>query len=168
MNKKNTVTEEQINEILTASKIKVKTIFKKCTLVTVKLPNGFIITESSACVDKKNYDEGLGYEICMGKIKDKIWELEGYRLQCENYNRKNCNQLQKCSDPDCVKQSFSPTNCYPSICHCDNDCECDCNKEETSKINSTGCLFNINVDTDADVLVAYKNSVREDYCNKEE
>lgn len=153
MNKKNTVTEEQINEILTASKIKVKTIFKKCTLVTVKLPNGFIITESSACVDKKNYDEGLGYEICMGKIKDKLWELEGYRLQCENYNRKNC--LQKCPDTENVN---SP------ICHCDNDCECDCNKEETSKTYSTGCLFNIDTDT----LEAYKNSVREDYCNEEE
>ncbi|MSS89687.1 hypothetical protein FYJ45_27295, partial [Eisenbergiella tayi] len=29
----------------------------------------------------KNYSEELGAEICMGKIKDKIWELLGFLLQ---------------------------------------------------------------------------------------
>ena len=37
--------------------------------------------ESSSCVDSKNYSEADGYDICMGKIKDKIWMLLGFLLQ---------------------------------------------------------------------------------------
>ena len=78
----NTVTEEQINKIIENADVKVKSVFGKCTIVTVQLKNGFIITESSACVDPINYDEVVGINICMDKIKNKLWELEGYRLQC--------------------------------------------------------------------------------------
>lgn len=34
------------------------------------LRNGFEIIETSACVDAQNYDQKLGEEICMKKIKD--------------------------------------------------------------------------------------------------
>ena len=78
----NTVTEEQINKIIENADVKVKSVFGKCTIVTVQLNNGFVITESSACVDPINYDEVIGINICMDKIKNKLWELEGYRLQC--------------------------------------------------------------------------------------
>ena len=78
----NTVTEEQINKIIENADVKVKSVFGKCTIVTVQLKNGFVITESSACVDPINYDEVVGINICMDKIKNKLWELEGYRLQC--------------------------------------------------------------------------------------
>ena len=37
--------------------------------------------ESSACVSAENYDEKLGREICLGKIKDKVWFLLGFLLQ---------------------------------------------------------------------------------------
>ena len=82
-NIKNTVTEQEINKLLEDAEIDVKTVFEKCTLVTVKLANGFVITESSACVDKANYDENMGKEICLERIKNKLWELEGYKLQCK-------------------------------------------------------------------------------------
>lgn len=77
----NTVTPEQIKNILGNSKVEVKTILGKCTVVACQLPNGFIIVESSACVDPKNYDEQLGTEICLKRIENKLWELEGYVLQ---------------------------------------------------------------------------------------
>lgn len=80
---KNTVTQKQIDQIFRDSEIDVKTIFDKCTVVSVKLPNGFVIVESCACVDPSNYDENLGKEICIERIKNKIWELEGYKLQNE-------------------------------------------------------------------------------------
>lgn len=51
------------------------------TVVRCVLRNGFVIVESSSCVDPKNYSEEMGYEICMEKIKDKIWELLGFLLQ---------------------------------------------------------------------------------------
>ena len=77
----NTVTPQQIKEIMDATKFDVKTVLGKCTVVSAQLPNGFIIVESSACVDPANYDEVLGTEICMKRIENKIWELEGYKLQ---------------------------------------------------------------------------------------
>lgn len=75
------VTAEQIDAIMRKAKVLVSTEFEKCTVVTVKLPNGFTITESSGCVDVANYDVKLGTEICLKKIRNKVWELEGYALQ---------------------------------------------------------------------------------------
>lgn len=77
---KNTVTQEQIKELLDKSEITVETVYDKVTIVSCKLPNGFVITESSGAVDKSNYDESIGKEICMKRIEDKLWELEGYAL----------------------------------------------------------------------------------------
>ena len=50
------------------------------TVVTVRLKNGFTITETSGCIDAKNYSKEIGAEICMSKIEDKLWMLEGYAL----------------------------------------------------------------------------------------
>lgn len=77
----NTVTSQQIKDILKGSHVEVQTVLEKCTVVTCRLPNGFIIVESSACVDPVNYDETLGLNICMQRIENKVWELEGYALQ---------------------------------------------------------------------------------------
>lgn len=80
---KNTVTQEQINDILAQSEINVQTVYDKVTVVCCKLPNGFVITEASGAVDPTNYDEEIGKEICMERITNKLWELEGYVLACQ-------------------------------------------------------------------------------------
>ena len=77
---KNKVTKEQVENLVKDSEIRVETIFGKVTVVNCKLPNGFVITEASGAVDPANYDESIGKEICMERITDKIWELEGYAL----------------------------------------------------------------------------------------
>lgn len=82
------VTAEQVQEIMNHSTVTVQTLHGKCTVVTCKLPNGFVIVESSACVDPANYDEKMGTEICINRIKDKVWELECYRLQANLYEMK--------------------------------------------------------------------------------
>jgi len=79
----NTVTQQQIEDLFNSSEKKVEKYWGKCTVMTIQLPNGFTIVEHSACVDPKNYNEKLGVELCEKKIKDKLWELEGYKLQCE-------------------------------------------------------------------------------------
>lgn len=71
----NTVTKRQIDELLEKSEIKVETVYGKVTVVSCKLPNGFVITESS------------GAEICMARIENKLWELEGYVLAKQLYER---------------------------------------------------------------------------------
>lgn len=70
---KNKITQEEVNDIIEHSKIDVKTVFDKVTVVTCKLPNGFVLVESSGAVDKTNYDENMGKKICMDHIESKIW-----------------------------------------------------------------------------------------------
>ena len=77
---KNTVTQADVDGFI--AKKEVSTVKTNTTLVIVTLVNGFILTESSACVDPANYDEKYGAEICMEKIKDTIWFLLGFLLQC--------------------------------------------------------------------------------------
>lgn len=83
--KKNTVTQAVVDELMESCDIAVTTAFDKCTIVACKLPNGFVIVESSSCVDPANYDEDMGVDICMKNIEKKLWELEGYLLQNKLY-----------------------------------------------------------------------------------
>lgn len=77
----NTVTQDRIDQLIDTATIEVKTVFDKCTVVALKTIDGFVIVESSACVDPANYSAEMGKQICMERIKNKLWELEGYRLQ---------------------------------------------------------------------------------------
>jgi hypothetical protein len=88
MTHKNTVTEDQILNIIAGSEIKAFTLFNKTTVIALQMPNGYVITESSSCVDPANYDPVIGYDACMDRITNKIWELEGYRLSIELYEEK--------------------------------------------------------------------------------
>lgn len=86
-----TVTQEQITSILENSQIKVMSINDKTTIVICTLPNGFVFVESSSCVDPANYNEEIGHEICINRIANKLWELEGYMLQEYEYRKGNLN-----------------------------------------------------------------------------
>lgn len=76
----NKVDVKKINDTLSKSQVKVETIHEKCTFMSCKLPNGFVLTASSGAVDKANYDVLIGEQECMKKIKDELWKLEGYHL----------------------------------------------------------------------------------------
>lgn len=77
---KNTITRAQIDALLSGSEIDVTTKFDKVTVVTVKLPNGFVLVEASGAVDKANYSEEMGKKVCLDRIAQKLWSFEGYRL----------------------------------------------------------------------------------------
>lgn len=76
----NTVTKEQIDNLMNTADIKVSTVYDKVTVVNVKLKNGFVLTEASGAVDPTNYSQEMGKEICMERIRNKLWEFEGYAL----------------------------------------------------------------------------------------
>lgn len=78
----NTVTKDDIDDLLSTAAITVSKVGNKTTLVVCTLHNGFELTATSACVDPANYDEAIGKECCMTRIKDELWKLEGYKLQC--------------------------------------------------------------------------------------
>lgn len=124
-----TITEEYVASILENSDFEVFTTFEKCTVVSCRLPNGFVITESSACVNPENYDEDLGAEICFDRITNKVWELEAYRLQQELYedNAVYC---------DCEMCEGCP--CDEEFDEClDTDLDCD-------ECEDTDCPFRVN------------------------
>lgn len=76
---KNTITQDNVDNFI--KEMEILTIGDKTTLVTVELVNGFVITESSSCVDPANYDENMDADICLKKIEDKIWGHLGFLLQ---------------------------------------------------------------------------------------
>ena len=86
---KNLITKKDIDNILKDTLIKVEQYGDKTTVLISSglmpscsnLPNNFVIVESSSCVDPANFDMKIGEEICMDKLVNKIWELEGYKLQ---------------------------------------------------------------------------------------
>ncbi len=45
---------------------------------------GWKIIESASCVDINNYNHEIGKDICITKIKDRIWKMLGYELQLYN------------------------------------------------------------------------------------
>lgn len=134
-----TITEEDIAEIMENSEFEICTVFDKCTVVSCKLPNGFVITESSACVSPENYSEDIGAEICFDKIASKIWELEGYRLQQWLYENECC--CEECEGCTC-------------------DCECDCEEEidecletdlDCGDCEDFNCPYNTNTNTNTNI-----------------
>ena len=76
----NAITRSKIDGLLAASEIDVCTKFDKVTVVTVKLPNGFVLVEASGAVDKANYSEEMGRKVCLERIAIKLWQFEGYVL----------------------------------------------------------------------------------------
>lgn len=53
---------------------------KRTTLVTARLRNNFIITETSTCLRPEDYDPEMGTQICIQKIRDKIWGFMSFML----------------------------------------------------------------------------------------
>ena len=80
------ITEEYVDGLLDKSTIEEIRV-DPTTVVKVVLPNGYSIVESASCVDSGNCDHALGKKMALRKIKDKIWELESYALQCKIYER---------------------------------------------------------------------------------
>lgn len=124
---KNTVTQSIIDELMESCDIAVTTAFDKCTIVACKLPNGFVIVESSSCVDPANYDEDMGVDICMKNIEKKLWELEGYLLQNQLY----MDGITFDDDDDDLECDGDCENC--DLFDSDDDDDTEDKKEEKSK-----------------------------------
>lgn len=76
---KPSIGQEMVDDFIAHTEV--QTLGDKTTVVRAVLRNGFELVESSSCVSKENYSEELGAQICMKKIKDKVWFLLGFLLQ---------------------------------------------------------------------------------------
>lgn len=124
------VTPEDVDAIIENCEFEVCSVFDKCTIVACKLPNGFVIVESSACVDPNNYDEETGFNNCVEKIIEKIWELEGYVLQEDLYrgmvsDENFCNGCQcECDECDDDFEDVFEDDLDEDDCNNCNDYDC--------------------------------------------
>ena len=104
-----------------------ETLGEKTTVVRAVLRNGFEIVESSSCVSPENYDEAMGREICLEKIRDKVWELLGFLLQTAvngiNAGDSTVGQAPEAAGP--VGQAPGPWGAVPEAEHpCGGNCVC--------------------------------------------
>lgn len=74
------VTQEQVDAAIKS--VEYHKLGEKTCVGLATLHNGFEICMTSACVDAKNYDQDVGAALVLHKIKDKVWELLGFQLQC--------------------------------------------------------------------------------------
>lgn len=76
-----TVTQEQIDALLDASETQEHVFWGKELVISYKLPSGFTVLGRGACVDPANFDIEIGRKVAREMAANKLWELEGYKLQ---------------------------------------------------------------------------------------
>ncbi len=57
------------------------------TVCCITLNNGFTVTGESARVSPENFNADIGEEVSFKNARDKIWQLEGYRLKQMLYEK---------------------------------------------------------------------------------
>lgn len=76
----NKVSEQDIDDLISDSKIEYTVIGGKLTICAVTLPSNYIVYGTSSCVDNKNFSKKIGERIAFINMKDELWKLEGYLL----------------------------------------------------------------------------------------
>lgn len=76
----NTIEEHNVNDFIVG--YDVQPWGDKTTVVHATLANGFIVSESSSCVDAANFNMDIGYGICKEHIQNAVWKMLGFLLQC--------------------------------------------------------------------------------------
>lgn len=77
----NKITKEQIEILLDNAQTQEAVFWDKELVVSYKLESGFTVLGRGACVDPNNFDLDLGRKIAREDAENKLWQLEGYRLQ---------------------------------------------------------------------------------------
>lgn len=72
------IPEERIVKMIEDSTVHIYDEFGCCTVVVMQLPNGYVLIESSGCIDPAEYDHDRGVDHCMNALMRKVWQLEGY------------------------------------------------------------------------------------------
>lgn len=84
---KDKITKAHVDNIFNESTLLISKAHKKITIISCRLPNGYVITESSLCTTLEADDQDIVDEAstCIQRIKDKIYELEGYLLHQRSF-----------------------------------------------------------------------------------
>ena len=84
------IPEQVIDRLMEDSDYEVYDCFGSCTVVVMKMPNGYVLVESSGCINPEQYDRELGIKYCKEALKRRAWQLEGYRRKHEYHETVEC------------------------------------------------------------------------------
>lgn len=73
------VDASRVQAAIGSAQITIETMGEKTTVLHARLPNGFEVVTSSACVDPSDYDPEMGEQICRDRLEEKVWELLGFQ-----------------------------------------------------------------------------------------
>ena len=119
------VTYDDVAEIMDNCEFESYSVFGRQVVVSCKLPNGYVITESFGGVNSEDYDQDVFIDVCFDKIADRIFELETYRVREEMYRAGlNAEELMEC---ECC------------CCECCDEC-CEEEDEETEESSCDNCM----------------------------
>lgn len=79
----NTVTPEMVHNFIVSCES--MQLDEKTTHVKATLANGFVIHETSSCVDPARFDMKIGEGICRNRIENQVWKLLGFLLQTARF-----------------------------------------------------------------------------------
>ena len=88
----NTITKRQIDELLEKSEIKVETVYSKVTVVSCKLPNGFVLTESSGALTQQTMMKKSVQKSVWQESKTNCGNLKDMSLQNSFTKERNSNE----------------------------------------------------------------------------
>lgn len=77
------ISPKRIKEIISESKESVWEPFPGITIVAWQLPNGFVISDQSGCIDPDDYNREIGIDIARNHLEDKVWHLYGFMRKQE-------------------------------------------------------------------------------------
>lgn len=83
------VTDQDINFAIDhANKIQYH-VFPETTVTVccVELSNGFRVVGYAAAVSQENFDKAIGEGIALDNVREKLWELLGFRLKQALFER---------------------------------------------------------------------------------
>jgi len=76
------LTQEDIEKVIVSEQY--EKMGKKTVVCLLNLRNGFELVGVSGCVDPANFDMEIGKKYSREDAVNKIWQLEGYHLQCQH------------------------------------------------------------------------------------
>lgn len=74
-----------IDELLAAADWHDMKLGRKTAVVVCTLASGFEITGTASCLDPDAYDHDRGVAIARARVRDRLFELEGYHAQSLAY-----------------------------------------------------------------------------------
>lgn len=74
------VTETYLKSRVDLSEVEYTRIGETLTVCTIKLPSGYTVVGTSACVKPENFDEEIGKKIAYQNAFNELWPLYGFIL----------------------------------------------------------------------------------------